>query len=571
MSRWEQHNLANQLRPDQKRLGLLRQPVQAQSVQPRLVQPRPVQPAFQPTNVMDAPVSNMPSARQQRLDKYANTLTNMSLFATLATGKSIRDYGAAFRTQPTDQKDKVQDQIYSNIGALLQKARAAGVDLSDQRKVYELGTQAGITDPRYMKVLLDAAKNSRAPARETDFTSFYDKGGNESRYIKGTQGYSDAVENKNLTTQKPTAYDLGTLWNAKGESITYKNRQQELAAREVGFNRASPPSAADAKKYDAFSFHGPNGERRKGYRKHVDGVPRYFFSDDGAAVPANWRVGSPTEQPKTSSTTGGKVPTQLAHIPYLQAERQKLAGMTEGTDEYALAARNLAELEREGENLRWGPSAGPRKQWAETTADYYYNTDLINRMFEQLDNVNVTTGALASGLGVAEGIASQLVQTGELTVATIKGKAATHSDLRSSEHYNWGDASEQTGAFKANITDLAYSLARMAEKGGGKLSDADVQKQIDRITPGGGMSKSRIAAALLEVDRGLYRRINSLHRSNMESGYPVENFKLVRGRLLEGSRNFLDADGVERKYNILYSTDPSDPENSKVRMKWLAE
>ncbi len=295
MSRWEQHNLANQLRPDQKRLGLLRQPVQAQSVQPRLVQPRPVQPAFQPTNVMDAPVSNMPSARQQRLDKYANTLTNMSLFATLATGKSIRDYGAAFRTQPTDQKDKVQDQIYSNIGALLQKARAAGVDLSDQRKVYELGTQAGITDPRYMKVLLDAAKNSRAPARETDFTSFYDKGGNESRYIKGTQGYSDAVENKNLTTQKPTAYDLGTLWNAKGESITYKNRQQELAAREVGFNRASPPKAADAKKYDAFSLHGPNGERRKGYRKHVDGVPRYFFSDDGTAVPANWTVGSPTE------------------------------------------------------------------------------------------------------------------------------------------------------------------------------------------------------------------------------------------------------------------------------------
>lgn len=85
------------------------------------------------------------------------------------------------------------------------------------------------------------------------------------------------------------------------------------------------------------------------------------------------------------------------------------------------------------------------------------------------------------------------------------------------------------------------------------------------------MSKSSIATALLEIDRGLYRRINSLHRSNMEAGYPVENFKLVRGRLLEGSRNFLDADGVERKYNILYSTDPSDPENSKVRMKWLAE
>ena len=248
MSRWEQHNLADPLIPDQKRLGLLRQPVQAQSVQPQSVQPQPVQSAFQPTNVMDVSVSNMPSARQQRLDKYANTLTNMSLFATLATGKSIRDYGAAFRTQPTGQKDKVQDKVYSNIGALLQKARAAGVDLSDQRKVYELGTQAGITDPRYMKVLLDAAKNSRAPARETDFMSFYDKGGNESRYIKGTQGYSDAVKNKNLTTNKPTAYDLGTLWNAEGEPRTYKNRQQELAAREVGFNRTSPPKAGSDQK-----------------------------------------------------------------------------------------------------------------------------------------------------------------------------------------------------------------------------------------------------------------------------------------------------------------------------------
>jgi len=506
--------------------GLLRRPVQAQSVQPR-----PVQPAFQPTNVMDVPVSNMPSARQQRLDKYANTLTNMSLFATLATGKSVRDYGAAFRTQPTDQKDKVKDKVYSNIGALLQKARAAGVDLSDQRKVYELGTQAGITDPRYMKVLLDAAKESRAPVKVAPKTRTVSRG-----------------------DQTVTQEDRGGVWTDVGTAPRWQERERRMFKGADGYQYWA----------DTNERVKPDIEKASSARKTIQGADGYhYYVDTGERVLPG--------VVKTSSATGDKVPTNLAHISYLQAERLKFAGMTEGTDEYALAARNLAELEREGKSLRWGPSAGPRKQWAETTADYYYNTDLINRMFEQLDNVNVTTGALASGLGVAEGIASQLVQTGELTVATIKGKAATHSDLRSSEHYNWGDASEQTGAFKANITDLAYSLARMAEKGGGKLSDADVQKQIDRITPGGGMSKSRIAAALLEVDRGLYRRINSLHRSNMESGYPVENFKLVRGRLLEGSRNFLDADGVERKYNILYSTDPSDPENSKVRMKWLAE
>jgi hypothetical protein len=155
-------------------------------------------------------------------------------------------------------------------------------------------------------------------------------------------------------------------------------------------------------------------------------------------------------------------------------------------------------------------------------------------------------------------------------MAKIAGQDANDDQLRSSAHYDWNDAAELSGAFKANVTDLAYALARMAEPGG-RLSTPDVQNQINRIAPNGMMSKSAIAQALLEIDRGLYRRMSAAKTANQSVGYPVENFQMLRGRLMEGMATLTGPDGVERSYHILYDVDPQDPDKSTVRMKWMVD
>ena len=361
-------------------------------------------------------------------------------------------------------------------------------------------------------------------------------------------------------------YAIKTLFNKDGEHININTRLGEQQARNKGYVYTTR-SKSGAEKYDAFSFHGPNGERRKGYRKHVDGVPRYFFSDDGAAVPANWRVGSPTEQPKTSSTTGDKVPTAFQDEAFLLNLRKDLSNLTKGTPEYKLAAEELQTYENAYTNKRWEGASTQRRKWSETVGEFSYTSDLINRMFTQLNDPSVTTGALASGLGFFEGISSQVKQGYELGVESfldaVGAPALPAGTLNSADLYNWKDAAEASGAFKANITDLAYSLARMAEPGG-RLSTPDVQNQINRIAPQGRMSKSGIAQALLEIDVSMQRRLRGQYAGLKAAGLPIEDFQFPREKLQR--RSLTDPKTGQQFHALVYKTN-QQVKNAKGEME----
>ena len=69
----------------------------------------------------------------------------------------------------------------------------------------------------------------------------------------------------------------------------------------------------------------------------------------------------------------------------------------------------------------------------------------------------------------------------------------------------------QSAALKSNMVNLAYMLARAADPGG-RLSDKDVQLQIDRL--GGNVGdQSQMAAALAEVERSVKAAFRARHET----------------------------------------------------------
>ena len=188
-------------------------------------------------------------------------------------------------------------------------------------------------------------------------------------------------------------------------------------------------------------------------------------------------------------------------------------------------------------------------------------------MFTQLNDPSVTTGALASGLGFFEGISSQVKQGYELGVESfldaVGAPALPAGTLNSADLYNWKDAAEASGAFKANITDLAYSLARMAEPGG-RLSTPDVQNQINRIAPQGRMSKSGIAQALLEIDVSMQRRLRGQYAGLKAAGLPIEDFQFPREKLQR--RSLTDPKTGQQFHALVYKTN-QQVKNAKGEME----
>ena len=70
-------------------------------------------------------------------------------------------------------------------------------------------------------------------------------------------------------------------------------------------------------------------------------------------------------------------------------------------------------------------------------------------------------------------------------------------------------AGAESAAFKSNVINLAYVLAR-AKEPGGRLSDRDVQAQIDRMAADGG-NKEAILASLDEIDRASITSLKIRH------------------------------------------------------------
>jgi hypothetical protein len=147
------------------------------------------------------------------------------------------------------------------------------------------------------------------------------------------------------------------------------------------------------------------------------------------------------------------------------------------------------------------------KEFSDKKTAFSDTTGMIKRMLVQLANPEVVIGTVASLFKGIEAIGSQFRQ-----LARSFGEDA----LIDPKQYDFGKA-EYSGQLQANITGLAYTLAKAVE--GGKLSESDVQLRIKMIT-GGGMSKDTMTANLMEIYNNSVRGIENAYLSAREAGLP---------------------------------------------------
>ena len=136
-------------------------------------------------------------------------------------------------------------------------------------------------------------------------------------------------------------------------------------------------------------------------------------------------------------------------------------------------------------------------------------THTINRMLNQLADPDVLLGGIGS---IVSGFANITGQWTQLATTLGEKKFLNH------ELYRWGSAAKGD-QLRGNITALAYSLARAAEDSGGRLSQTDVQMQVDRIS-GSLQSKNRFAAALAEVHNETLVLMKNKYRVSKDAGVP---------------------------------------------------
>ena len=155
------------------------------------------------------------------------------------------------------------------------------------------------------------------------------------------------------------------------------------------------------------------------------------------------------------------------------------------------------------------------------------STVTIGRILDQLANKNVTTGLVGNIFQGWEGVKDQALQLAITTVGTAwrsKGdnKYAIRVDERSlldASIYKWNRGDLAAG-LQPNIVYLAYSLARALDPSG-RLSDFDVQVQIENITAGGN-SKSKMASAL----KNIHNRLVEKMRFHYEGARNIQNMQL---------------------------------------------
>jgi hypothetical protein len=472
-----------------------------------------------------------------------------------------------------------------------------------------------IADPANFRIAPEAYidRQERAPVQETRAQTFREKGlGGLDPNLKLYADQANAIYQKNMQLYSPFGTKASGFLNAdKMQATKYQAAYDDAVTKalqnqarsgmkdvtsyqdalsvfgdvnvedwktyiepELARMNITAPSGGDNRP-DAYKFVPiEGGESRRGYSKIEGGVPVYYF-ENGEPVPRQgYRVASLTEAPKSgSSSSVTNVPTDFENLEYLRGLKKQLDSTPKDDPRYQSLKDQYDQTQQAYTNTLWEGAQGSREDWASSIGNYGYNVSLMDRMFEQLSNPNVTTGAIAGTANLFENVADQAQQAVAAGKAYI-GKKIPENEVSAEQlrdhTYTFGDLENPanvSGAFKANITDLAYALARLAEKGGGRLSDSDVQKQIDRIAPGGSYSKSNIAAALLDIDISLRRRIIQKQKGLLAGGYPVGDWQGARPVLQKKSTTH-----EGKQYNYLGYELPEKDENGDkkfhVVMHW---
>jgi hypothetical protein len=150
---------------------------------------------------------------------------------------------------------------------------------------------------------------------------------------------------------------------------------------------------------------------------------------------------------------------------------------------------------------------------------------------EQLASGDVFTSLAGGVLGTLASAAGNVQQAAEL--------AGVETPSLAPEGYDFSKFEERAGssaAFKSNATNLAYLLARASDPGG-RVSDKDLQAQLDRIGANAG-NRAGILKVLDEVDRGtianFQNRRGVLAAGSQGSLPPVSDPRLAGGAVFSG-------------------------------------
>ena len=230
------------------------------------------------------------------------------------------------------------------------------------------------------------------------------------------------------------------------------------------------------------------------------------------------------------------IPPDLRDTAYINLLEKQLSDLDPNSEEYREKSESLERLKADYNNNKWANAQCMRKQWVAATSAYDNVVNLSDRIMEQLAKVDVTTGVVAGTVGVFEGVADQIGQASGLlggTAVDKNGNPINETDLRDESVYR--DALETAGVsaqLRGNIIELAYAIARLREPGG-RLSTADVENAIKTIAPDGQLSKSVIAANIMEIDNKTYLKMSDTHRRFVENHLPVEAFRYKRGPIIK--------------------------------------
>ena len=203
-----------------------------------------------------------------------------------------------------------------------------------------------------------------------------------------------------------------------------------------------------------------------------------------------------------------------------------------------------------------GFSASDQSKFMQDQRSFQTSSSLIERMLGQLASRDVLTGMAGGFVSGWENVTDQVLQVARAlgarsfrTLPNGKQVEVDEAEMMSADLYDWGKA-DLGDALKSNITQLAYSLARAVDPSG-RLSDFDVQTQIDRIS-GSYQSKSSMASRLKEINNQLVSAMEKSWKTAKDNDMPgtqIGEFQDylasvgMGGRLLE--RQVTDYNGVK--------------------------
>lgn len=121
----------------------------------------------------------------------------------------------------------------------------------------------------------------------------------------------------------------------------------------------------------------------------------------------------------------------------------------------------------------------------------------IGRLREQLAEAETFTGLASTVVTTLSGAAGNMLQIARASGLDDSGLL----DPRNYRLDGFGQAAASSAAFRSNVINMAYLMARAADPGG-RLSNQDVQIQVDRLSASSG-DKGQILASLDEVERGI--------------------------------------------------------------------